>query len=66
MDISLSQDYSEHGVVVVLKGTKSPDIKGVVTHVALDVGGANFWGAAGKVFGEWKVSFARYARISPL
>ena len=60
MDIFLDQDHEEHGVVVKLKGTKSPDIKSVVTHVALDVSGASFWRAAGNVFGEWKVSFARY------
>ena len=46
-----------NGLVVKMKGTKPAELTASVTHVAADVSGRSFWGAASDVFGGWKVSF---------
>ena len=58
MSIALSEVHDEHGIVVKVNGTKSPDIKAPV-YIAMDVSGDKFWQVAANTFGEWKVTFAR-------
>jgi hypothetical protein len=60
LNIALSREHDNHGVIVKIKGTKPPSLKSS-PYVAVDVSGQRFWGVVLDAFGGWKVSFARWA-----
>ena len=45
-------------MVVKIKGSKPLGLSSI-PHIALDVSGTSLWAAAARVFGDWKVKFAR-------